>query len=277
MSWRPAARKDFTAIHDFLLRDEALYVPFTSRLRSASRGWEVYCRSAGDGVVNGCFLFTTGGLLLPALTDVDEDLGELTNLVLDLRPMVHSIMGVGKGVRAIEAALPLPPTNRIEYFLMTLPRSALRPLIPSSLPGITVRQADPFDAEEMFPLQRGYELEEVVIAPSHFSDAQCMKLLRTSLKEQLVYVVERDGTMTAKAATNARGYGVDQIGGVYTVPSERGKGLGGLAVAELLRSVFTEKKEACLFVKKHNRPALALYERLGFTPVNDYLISYYGL
>ncbi len=42
MSWRPAGRRDFSDILDFLMRDEALYVPFTSRLRAASRGWEVY-------------------------------------------------------------------------------------------------------------------------------------------------------------------------------------------------------------------------------------------
>ena len=32
MSWRPAGRRDLPAILEFLLRDEALCVPFTSRL-----------------------------------------------------------------------------------------------------------------------------------------------------------------------------------------------------------------------------------------------------
>jgi hypothetical protein len=216
MSWRPAAQRDFAAIIDFLMRDEALYVPFTSRLRIGSRGWEVFMKTGIDGEVGGCFLFTTGGLLLPALPDPDEDGRELAGLLRGLRPPVHSIMGIGKGVRAMEALLPLPPANRIEYFLMTLARGSLRGLMPSSLPGVRVRKADAFDAEELFPLQKGYELEEVVIDLSHFNDAQCMKLLKTSLREQLVFVVERDGTQVAKAATNARGYGVDQIGGVYT-------------------------------------------------------------
>jgi predicted GNAT family acetyltransferase len=140
-----------------------------------------------------------------------------------------------------------------------------------------VRKAGPYDAESLFPIQKCYELEEVVITPAHFNEAQCMKSLRLALREQLVYVAELDGVPVSKAATNARGYKVDQIGGVYTVPQERGKGLGKAVVSELLKTVFSEKQAACLFVKKHNRSALALYERLGFSPVTDYVISYYGL
>jgi predicted GNAT family acetyltransferase len=104
-----------------------------------------------------------------------------------------------------------------------------------------------------------------------------MRLLKAALKEEIVYVAELDGVPVAKAATNARGFDVDQIGGVYTVPGERGKGIGAVVVGALLKALFAEKSSACLFVKKRNRPAIALYDRLGFEPVTDYIISYYGM
>jgi predicted GNAT family acetyltransferase len=63
---------------------------------------------------------------------------------------------------------------------------------------------------------------------------------------------------------------------VYTAPEHRGKGFGKLVVAALLKAVFAEKGTACLFVKKRNRSAIALYDRLGFRPVTDYAITYYG-
>ena len=195
----------------------------------------------------------------------------------DLRPAVHSIMGIGRCVNAVEAFIPLPPTTRIEYFLMTLARGDLRPSLPAETQGLRVRRADVSDAEVLFPLQKGYELEEVVLDAAQFNEAQCMKLLRQALRTELIYVAERDGVAVAKAGTNARGFGVDQIGGVYTVPHERNKGFGAIVVAELLKGIFGEKQEACLFVKKRNRPAIALYDRLGFSPVTDYVISYYGL
>jgi predicted GNAT family acetyltransferase len=277
MSWRHAARNDLSAVVDFLLRDEALCVPFTSRLRAGTRGCDVYYSVDAQGVVAECILFTTAGLLLPVLSARDADHDGLADALRELNPKVHSIMGVGRCVRAAEALIPLLPTTRIEYFLMTLRRGFLHSAFPIEAPAIRVRKADPFDAEALFPLQKGYELEEVVLDPSHFSDSQCMKLLKKALREELVFVAERDGMPVAKAATNARGFGADQIGGVYTVPSERGKGLGALVVGELLKAIFPDKEWASLFVKKRNRPAIALYDRLGFAPAADYIISYYGV
>jgi predicted GNAT family acetyltransferase len=186
-------------------------------------------------------------------------------------------MGVGRCVDVIEAHLPLPPTTRVEYFLMTLAGGSRHPVLPPDPPELRLRKADPYDADLLLPMQKCYELEEVVITPSHFNESQCMKSLRLALREQLVFMAEMEGVPVSKAATNARGYKVDQIGGVYTVLQQRGKGLGKAVVSALLKEVFSEKQEACLFVKKHNRPAIALYERLGFSPVTDYVISYYGL
>jgi len=277
MSWRQAGRRDLHALLEFLLPDEAQVVPFTSRLRAGTRGFEVHLEESPAGDLRACILHTSNGLLLPAFADPLPDQKELADVLAALRPSVHSIMGVGKSVNATEASLPLPPTTRVEYFLMTLRQGRRHPVIRERPPGLLVRMADSGDADLMFPLQRGYELEEVVISPAHFSEGQCMRMLRVSLKEQLVAVAELLGAAVAKAGTNARGYKVDQIGGVYTVPTERGKGIGAAVVSELLGRVFQEKQEACLFVKKHNRSAIALYERLGFEPVTDYVISYYGL
>ena len=277
MSWRLASRRDLAAILEFLLPEEALFVPFTSRLRAGARGSEIWVDTNDAGAVRDCFLYTSGGLLLPALSPASHDARELSVLLSELRPAVHSIMGVGRCVDVIEASLPLPPTTRVEYFLMTLQKGTRHPVLPPDPPGLHVRKADAYDADLLFPMQKCYELEEVIITPAHFNDAQCMKSLRTALREQLVYVAELGGAPVSKAATNARGYKVDQVGGVYTVQQERGKGIGKAVVSDLLKEVFSEKQAACLFVKKHNRAAIALYERLGFSPVTDYVISYYGL
>jgi hypothetical protein len=147
--------------------------------------------------------------------------------------------------------------------------------------GVRVRRADPADAAALFPLQKAYEQEEVLLDPAHFNDAICLRSLLQSLREEILFVLETESPakvrLVAKAGTNARGYTVDQIGGVYTLPAERGKGLGRAVMAGLLKEIFREKAGACLFVKKKNRPAIALYHGLGFLPATEYSISYYGI
>ncbi|HVO37917.1 MAG TPA: GNAT family N-acetyltransferase [Spirochaetia bacterium] len=277
MSWRPAARVDRDALLEFLLQEEAFCVPFTARLRTGERGVEVFVSRDDRGCVTGGLLCTSAGLVLPMLAPDPAAGAELAVVLREFRPLVHSIMGIGRSVAAVEALMPIMPTTRIEYFLMTVSRGDFRPALPALDSRLDVRVADVTDAEALFPLQKGYELEEVVIDPRHFNDAQCMKLLRRTLREELVFMAERDGMPVAKAATNARGFMVDQIGGVYTSPRERGSGLAKIVVSELLKRIFQEKEEACLFVKKRNRPAISLYERLGFAPVTEYVISYYGV
>jgi predicted GNAT family acetyltransferase len=277
MSWRPAAKNDSAHVLEFLLRDEAFHVPFTSRLRSSSRGYEVFLDADERGKVTDCLMVTSGGLLLPALSPEASRRGDLAEFLRRLRRPIRSLMGFGRSVGEVEALLPIAPTTRVEYFLMSARRGKLKSAVPPLDPEVRIRRAGAADAEELFPLQRGYELEEVVIDPVQFNDGQCMKLLKRSLKVDLVYVAERGGDPVSKAATNARGFGVDQVGGVYTEPAERGKGYAKAVVVALLKAIFKEKSAACLFVKKRNRPAVSLYDRLGFEPNGDYVISYYGI
>ena len=178
--------------------------------------------------------------------------------------------------------MPIPPATRISYRLMSLPRTAWRgPAAHASAAaaaeGVRVRRSGIADAALLFPLQRAYELEEVVIDRGLFSDTACLRMLRQGLRDDLVFHAVCDGRPLAKAGTNARGFGVDQIGGVFTVPGERGKGLARIVMAALLEAIFAEKPSACLFVKTTNEPAIALYERLAFRTVGGYTIAYFGV
>ncbi len=276
MSWRPASRRDSPALLRFILSDEKRCVPVAARVKDAGRGFQLYVNADQTGVITDCVLFSAYGLLLPVFRSADRDGARLESILRDLRPPVHSIMGVGEWVAEAEALLPLPPTTRIEYHLMAVERSGYRPPRGRMTP-VRVRPASPSDAEGLLPLQRSYEMEEVVLNPSLFNDAQCARLLRKSLRDELIYLAEKDGVPVAKAGTNARGYGVDQIGGVFTVPAERGKGYGAAVMGALLQAIFDEKGEACLFVKKANATAISLYERLGFRTIAEYVINYYGL
>jgi RimJ/RimL family protein N-acetyltransferase len=186
-------------------------------------------------------------------------------------------MGPLREVRWAESNLPLPARVCIDYHLMELEK---RDYSPSALPpapeGLRLREAGPPDARGLYPLQRDYELEEVLIEPGHFDPQACLANLRRTLRRQIVFLAELDGRLVSKAGTNARGFDADQIGGVFTVEGERGRGLARRVMHALLERIFQEKSQASLFVKKLNPAAVALYRRLGFRELEDFRISYFG-
>ena len=128
MSWRPASGKDSPAILKYLLADETLCVPLTSRIRSGCRGCTLYFDSNEQGLVSDCLLFSSAGLLLPAFSSPPHHRRELAHLLARLRPSVQSIMGITRCVEEAEALVPTIPTRRIEYFLMRLSRES-RPAV----------------------------------------------------------------------------------------------------------------------------------------------------
>jgi predicted GNAT family acetyltransferase len=276
MSWIPGSKKHEAAVLRLVLQNEALCVPASARIREQAGSFTLYVNGSENGAdARECILYTHHGLLLPILPCGGGGDG-LERIILERSPSVHSIMGVGDWVRKIESLMPLPPSTSIAYNLMTIAsQDVISPAGASSSP--VIRRASPSDAEALFPLQKSYENEEVVINPRAFNALQCMRLLKKSLGEELIFFAEKDGVPLAKAGTNARGFGVDQIGGVFTVPEERGKGYAEAVMRVLLTFIFEEKREACLFVKKTNHAANSLYLKLGFKTAEDYLISYYGL
>jgi predicted GNAT family acetyltransferase len=296
--WRSATHADLPALMRFLLPQEWRAVSFTSRLlrrgRPAVPGrlegmLAVLSTDVESPAITGAVLRTSGGLLLPVMGYTPEPEEErVARLRASPRPerslpgllaeRIYSVMGPTAETRWLEEGLSRSPAASIEYSLMTVSRAEFRgqrspaEAFPRR---VLVRTAEPRDLGPVFPLQRAYEIEEVVVFPERFSDQSCRANLRRTLRQQLVVVAELDGRLVAKAGTNARGFQVDQIGGVYTEEGLRGQGIGAAVMTELLDRVFRTKKMACLFVKRSNLPALALYAKLGFRSLDEYRISYF--
>lgn len=183
-------------------------------------------------------------------------------------------MGLRRDVESLKQLFPEKPTEEIHYYHMS--RSCGAPLEQHPLPdSMTVRKAGPADAQALYPIQRAYEIEEVLLSPDRFDPTGCMYQLRSSLKQQLVYIVEHDRRPIAKAQTNARGFYWDQIGGVFTDRSHRSRGIGGAVMYKLLREIESANRNSSLFVKQNNHTALRMYRGLGYSTQDEFTIAYY--
>jgi GNAT superfamily N-acetyltransferase len=288
VSWKRAEAGDLPDLLELARAQEGRAVHFSSRLRSARAGGRPVLPSRLESTVlvhrlgaqaTAALLLTSGGLLLPLLAPPGQA-GIAAPRFPPWRGLarnLHSIMGPSREVRWAEGNLPFPARISVDYHLMGLDRRDYRP--PDQAPareGLELREAGPQDARGLYPLQRDYELEEVLIEPGHFDPQACLANLRRTLRRQIVILAQLEGRPVAKAGTNARGFDADQIGGVFTVESERCRGLARRVMAVLLERIFREKSLASLFVKKLNPAAVALYHRLGFRELEDFRISYFG-
>ncbi len=269
--WRTAAAEDRDRLGAFLYAQEWNCVTLTSLLHS--RGYDAIHIHASGAAVTQAVMLAPHGLVLPVLDPVAPTFPP--DLARRL-PASLTVMGAEESVAAAERFLGRPPSRAVRYHLMRLTGAPGWPPVVDARPAAApVRRASLSDLAGLYPLQRDYEKEEVLLDPTLHEPRVCRTHLRRSLREQIVYLAEVDGVPVAKAGTNARGRGYDQIGGVYTVPALRSRGLGRAVMAALLECIFREKAGACLFVKRENAPAVALYLRLGFVVAGGFRISYY--
>ncbi len=308
-SWRRATRSDIPALSAFLEAEEAERVGFSGRLLTAEAGqapslrlpsplrgavWILDAPSGGASssgasragrpapALSGALLCHPSRLAFPIFPEeADADRG-LALLAGPFAPA--SAIGMAADVLRYERLFGLEPKASVAYRLMTRDRAAPRSAAPRAAsasaaapayPGLSLRRAVPADLEALMPLQEAYEREEVLTPVHEFNRAACRASLARALERQLIFVAAEDGILVGKAGTNARGFSFDQVGGVYTLPERRGRGVALALMLALLEEVEASRKRPALFVKPENAPARALYRRLGFEDIGDYRADYF--
>jgi predicted GNAT family acetyltransferase len=297
LAWRRAVRADLPALRAFLEADEAARVGFSGRLitggelrlPSSLRG-AVWLADAGRGSIAGALLCHPSRLAFPifpavsgaACGEASGDPASSAKLDRDLSLLTSSFapasaLGLSRDVERYEAALSLSPRACVAYLLMRRsprPREVVSHNAPA-YPALSLRRAEPADLEALLPLQEAYEREEVLTCIHSFNASACRASLSHALERQLVYVAQEGGVIVGKACTNARGFGADQIGGVYTLPERRGRGVARSLVSALLYELDAAGRGSSLFVKPTNASARALYLGLGFEDIGDYRADYF--
>lgn len=96
-------------------------------------------------------------------------------------------------------------------------------------------------------------------------------LAQRGVEEEFI-IAEQGGKLVAQACIQAYTPHINQIGAVYTLEDERGKGYCKAVVSELCARIAARGKLPTLFARKNNVPAIKAYTAMGFEPFDDYLI-----
>jgi predicted GNAT family acetyltransferase len=129
---------------------------------------------------------------------------------------------------------------------------------------VVVRELTAADYEIWEPIDRA------------FQDSEGLQVMPDEARRRAGYRMRADvggwwgafarGELVSTACLNAAYGGLGQIGGVYTRPDYRRRGLARRVMAELTRAhrVRSGVERLVLFAAERNRPARTLYESMGF-------------
>ncbi|HEY1319973.1 MAG TPA: GNAT family N-acetyltransferase [Streptosporangiaceae bacterium] len=99
------------------------------------------------------------------------------------------------------------------------------------------------------------------------------KMVDDKLSYGGLFLWEDGGQPVSLAARNREVAGQIRIGPVYTPPQQRGRGYGGAVTAAVTQAALhAGAAEVLLFTDLANPTSNALYQRLGYRPLSDFLV-----
>lgn len=286
--WKKLRQTSQTDVISFLEERENYCVSAISRLNTGTiqNVWAAFgINTAKPSSVSALLLYGKR-LLFPVFHFSSEKIEEfkkngmplpfLFPLALKSNPL-HAAQGLANDMDLLEDALKtkgIVPSSKHDYELRSFDYA--KDFSVKSPPGLIIRRARESDTGKLFPLQAGYEKEEVLPKGSEFNPALCRKILESLIADNLVLTAELEGKLAGKININAQSYNRLQIGGVYVLPEYRSRGIARAMTAALIREFSSQKNRFTLFVKKTNTPACKVYDSLGFEKIADYRISYFS-
>jgi len=214
------------------------------------------------GQVNGLIYF---GAQLVLTTDDESALDALaveTRKHRGLRGFVgpkHAVEGLWARVSSWH---PQPSMVRDDQPVYALAPEALR----EPGPDVGVRLAREDDADLVADHSGQMILGELGYDP-RVNRAGFTASVRRAIDQGVWWVWIVDGTLRFQINIGPRTDATTQLQGVWTPPEQRGKGYAQLALAAVARRLFATETTLSLFVNGFNAPAIAVYERVGFSCV----------
>ena len=261
--------------HAFVLEHEAFCVTLSSEFRGEAKFKVLYAIFNND-MICGVIAISIYDFLLHCLPDpkIFERNSELRDSLKQVLAgeTISTIMGGEDGTKILQNLYGCNPVCEWEYFLMEYGGKKLDFDLPVQF---MLRRCTLEDEESLFPLQKQYELVEVLPPGTEHNPARSRLGLRKALKTQLIFALFENKRAIAKAGSNAVGVNFAQIGGVFTDAAFRNRGFATFLTNYAAQRLIEKGKRVILFVKKKNESAKRAYKKAGFVQFGTFKIVYY--
>jgi hypothetical protein len=161
----------------------------------------------------------------------------------------------------------LPPRAvRASQPVLAVDRERLKPPLRDS---VVARRALPHEWQTVARNSARMIEHELEVRPKP-SGEEFEANVRLMIDRGLWWVGESDGRLCFFCNAGPRSAQTLQLQGIWTPPHLRGKGLATAALFGVCDQLLREAPTLSLYVNDFNAPAIALYERLGFTRVGTF-------
>ena len=289
-SWYKATAAEMDKIITFLSPIEHSCISITSRLMEGSslnanllKQQEVYLEKKGREIVS-LLMISNDSIIAPVFTSGSSAL--VPDELLKQSPLIKkkylTFMGLKDDVKRLELSFKNRSKLSVDYFQLTAESAGIPGRVKKYLDhknnavsrSLLISRAELSDLDRLMPLRSAYEIEEVLLNKTHFSEPACRNRFKKTINKKSVFFAVLDNKPIATCCINSEGLGWYQIGGVYTIPEYRSRGISAKLMAELSQAAGTFQKNLTLFVKKNNLPALKLYSNCGFAMTEEFRITY---
>jgi predicted GNAT family acetyltransferase len=133
------------------------------------------------------------------------------------------------------------------------------------------RFAEPEDLERLMELNRDFQLE--YFGELTEAEEELGRMADVRMRDSGIAVAVVDGEIVSKAEIMVRTSRAALIGGVFTAPEHRGRGLSFACMSLLCEGILDNIGLACLNVANENAPAQRVYRGIGFERICDYSMA----
>lgn len=260
------------AAQDFFAQHENYCIALTQKWHTAPQ--DVYF-IAGQNI-SGSLSVSEGGLILHHFTEFSAETEALLQDFFVTRK-VFCTSGSQLGALFLQKLFlqskGMKPAEERPMHLMQTHDAPQARILPD---GLSIRQCSLADFDRLLPLQKGFYIEEVLPANHPFNMLSCRLNLHNDLEKKTLFAIaDKSGKLLAKISETAESEHCTLIGGVYTLPEFRRRGLSRALCSWLVHKNAQKGKSCVLFVKEDNTPAIATYMQSGFKIISSYEIDYW--